>query len=90
MTKQEILNRLSVLPQGGITVKKIKGKNGKVYEYHFLQWRENGKQKSRALKEYEIAFVQSQLEERKRFYFSSTLYNLCRFIIKKSNLKMSY
>ena len=66
MTKQEILDRLSILPQGGITVKKIKGKNGKTYEYHFLQWRENGKQKSRALKEDEIAFVQSQLEERKR------------------------
>ena len=66
MTKQEILDRLSILPQGGITVKKIKGKNGKTYEYHFLQWRENGKQKSRALKEDEIAIVQSQLEERKR------------------------
>ena len=66
MTKQEIFDRLSVLPQGGITVKKIKGKNGKTYEYHFLQWRENGKQKSRALKDDEITIVQSQLEERKR------------------------
>ena len=66
MTKQEIIDRLSHLPQGGITVKKIKGNNGKVYEYHFLQWRESGKQKSRALKEDEIALVQSQLEERKR------------------------
>jgi len=66
MTKQEIIDRLSHLPQGGITVKKIKGNNGKVYEYHFLQWRESGKQKSRVLKEDEIALVQGQLEERKR------------------------
>jgi len=66
MTRQEILYKLSMLPQGGITVKRIKGKNGKVYEYRFLQWRENGRQRSRALKEEEIPAIQSQLEERKR------------------------
>ena len=66
MTKQEIIEKLSVLPQGGITTKKIKGSNGKTYEYHFLQWRENGKQKSRTLKDDEILVIQKQLEERKR------------------------
>ena len=54
MTRQEILEKQSVLPKGGITTKTIKNKNGKEYQYHFLQRWENGKQKSKFLKDDEI------------------------------------
>ena len=66
MTKKEIMDILSTLPKGGITSKKIKSSNGKVYEYHFLQWSENGKQKTRSLKNDEIEMVKKQLEDRKQ------------------------
>jgi hypothetical protein len=66
MNKDEILERLSKLAKGGITIKKIKAKNGNVYEYSILQWRENGKQKSKVIKEEDVDAVKAQLEERKR------------------------
>lgn len=64
MDRDEILKRLSVLPKGGITVKKIKCQNGKTYEYSFLQWRESGKVFSRRLEKNEIDKVKTLLEER--------------------------
>lgn len=79
MTNQEILNKLNVLPKGGITCKKIKGKNGKEYEYHFLQWTENGKQISKSIKSNEVDIINVQLEERKR------LENLLKFPHKMIN-----
>jgi len=66
MTKKEILEMLSTLPKGGITKKTIKKSNGKEYVYLFLQWTENGKQKSRSLKKEEIEIIQKQLDERKK------------------------
>ena len=35
MTKDEIINKLNILPKGRITTKKIKSSNGKIYEYYF-------------------------------------------------------
>ena len=65
MTKEEIIKRINQLPTGGITSKTIKANNGKDYVYHFLQWRENGKQKSRILKKDELDVVRRGIEERK-------------------------
>ncbi|MBP5632810.1 MAG: AAA family ATPase [Clostridia bacterium] len=66
MRRAEIEEKLEELPRGGITVKRVKGGNGKYYEYHFLQWTEGGKQKSRRLRPEEIETVKAQLEERKK------------------------
>ena len=67
MNIQELKDKISELPSGGITIKKIKNKNsGAVYEYHVYQWREDGKQKSRYLHEDEIDHLASLIEERKR------------------------
>ena len=67
MNIQELKNKISELPSGGITIKKIKNKNsGTVYEYHVYQWREGGKQKSRYLHEDEIENLSMLIEERKR------------------------
>ena len=65
MDREELIARLEKLPKGGITVKRIKGSNGKPYEYHYLQWSENVKQKSRRLKPEELETVKAQLQERK-------------------------
>ena len=66
MTKQEIIKRLNVLPKGGLTVKTIKGKNGKNYSYTVLQWNENGQQKSKTIKQEDVDYLKEQLEERKK------------------------
>lgn len=65
MDREELIARLEKLPKGGVTVKRIKGSNGKSYEYHYLQWSENGKQISRRLKPEELETVKTQLQERK-------------------------
>lgn len=83
MTKKEIMDILSTLPKGGITSKKIKSSNGKVYEYHFLQWTENGKQKSRSLKDDEIETVKTQLENRKQL---ESMLSLGEYSADDSNL----
>ena len=83
MTKKEIMDILSTLPKGGITSKKIKSSNGKVYEYHFLQWTENGKQKSRSLKDDEIETVKTQLEDRKQL---ESMLSLGEYSADDSNL----
>lgn len=56
-------NVIKNLKKGGITKKTIKGKNGKNYIYYMFQWRENGKQKSRIIKEEDIPYIKSQLEK---------------------------
>ena len=67
MNIHELKNRISELPSGGITIKKIKNKDsGVVYEYHVYQWREKGKQKSRYLHEDELDKLSALIEERKR------------------------
>lgn len=48
------------LPQGNITYKKI---NGKVYTYY--QWTENGKQRSRVVKQEEFEELKKKIEQRK-------------------------
>ena len=66
MNIDDLKQNISELPTGGITVKKIKNKeSGKVYEYQVYQWRENGKQKSRYLKEGEAELLSSLIDERK-------------------------
>ena len=66
MTKEEISKRISMLPKGGITTKKIKKNNGKIYEYYFLQWTEDGKQYSKTIKKDELDTVKAKIEERKQ------------------------
>ena len=56
-----IRRQIADMPQGGVTYKKI---NGKSYAYY--QWRENGKQRNRRIKDDEIAGLVEQIEERKR------------------------
>ena len=57
----ELENEIQSLPQGGITYKTI---NGKRYAYY--QWRENGKQHSRRVKDDEFEILSKQIERRKR------------------------
>ena len=63
MSKEEystILNEIENLPQGGISYKKINGK-----EYAYYQWRENGKQRSRRVKDDELELLTNQISRRK-------------------------
>lgn len=56
------MSSTETLPSGGITYKKINGK-----EYAYYQWRENGKQRSRRAREDELdCFVQPVAGWRKR------------------------
>ena len=64
MNIQELKNKISELPSGGITIKKIKNKDsGVVYEYHVYQWRENGKQKSRYLHKDELDKLSALIDD---------------------------
>ena len=63
MSKEEystIINEIENLPQGGISYKKINGK-----EYAYYQWRENGKQRSRRVKDDELKLLTNQISRRK-------------------------
>lgn len=60
MDIEEIKNRLNSLPSGGLTTKTIKGKS-----YIYYQWSENGKQRSRIVKDDEVETLRTQIEERK-------------------------
>ena len=63
MTSEEynkIITEIETLPSGGITYKKINGK-----EYAYYQWREEGKQRSRRTKDEELAELAKQIERRK-------------------------
>lgn len=57
---REILKEIEILPSGGITYKKINGK-----EYAYYQWREDGKQRSRRAKDDELESLMAQIERRK-------------------------
>ena len=63
MTNKEyskIIAEIETLPTGGITYKKINGK-----EYAYYQWREDGKQRSRRTKDKELEQLSGQIERRK-------------------------
>lgn len=57
---KDIIAEVESLPQGGITYKKINGK-----EYAYYQWREDGKQRSRRAKDDELETLMAQIERRK-------------------------
>ena len=64
MTNEEyskIITEIETLPTGGITYKKINGK-----EYAYYQWREDGKQHSRRIKDEELEQLSRQIERRKK------------------------
>ncbi len=64
MTNEEynkIISEIETLPSGGITYKKINGK-----EYAYYQWREDGKQRSRRTKDEELQQLSRQIERRKK------------------------
>ena len=64
MTNEEyskIIAEIETLPTGGITYKKINGK-----EYAYYQWREDGKQHSRRIKDEELEQLSRQIERRKK------------------------
>ena len=56
----KIIAEIETLPSGGITYKKINGK-----EYAYYQWREDGKQHSRRAKDKELEELIKQIERRK-------------------------
>ena len=63
MSKNEytrIIKEIETLPTGGITYKKI---NGKKYAYY--QWREDGKQHSKRVKDDELDFLATKIAKRK-------------------------
>lgn len=63
MTNEEynkIITEIETLPTGGITYKKINGK-----EYAYYQWREDGKQRTRRTKDEELEQLSRQIERRK-------------------------
>ena len=55
-----IQEQISQLPKGNITYKSIRGK-----KYAYLQWTENGKQRSRRVKDDELQELSERIEERK-------------------------
>ena len=61
MDRNEIISRISELPPGGITYKRIKGRS-----YAYYQWTEGGKQHSRRIKDPELEQMASLIEERKK------------------------
>ena len=60
MEYNKIVAEIEMLPTGGITYKKINGK-----EYAYYQWRENGKQRSRRAKDDELEKLLRLIEYRK-------------------------
>lgn len=74
---QYIKEQISQLPQGNITYKKINGKS-----YPYLQWRQNGKQKSRIIKVAEFQELSDKIEQRK--FLEEKLRDLEKDIINPS------
>ena len=60
MTRDEITERLEILPKGSISRKTV---NGKVYFYH--RWYENGKRKEKYIPEHDIDNLTKEIQERK-------------------------
>lgn len=56
----KIVLEIEALPSGGITYKRINGK-----EYAYYQWREDGKQRSKRIKDTELEELSKQIERRK-------------------------
>lgn len=56
----KIIEEIQALPSGGITYKRINGK-----DYAYYQWREDGKQRSRRAKDDELELLIAQIERRK-------------------------
>lgn len=57
---KKLMEELKGLPTGGITYKKINGK-----EYAYYQWREDGKQRARRAKDDELPILLIEIERRK-------------------------
>lgn len=64
MEKDEIEKLINSLPSGGLTKKKINGK-----EYIYYQWTQDGKQHSRTVKADEVESLKSQIEKRKKLSY---------------------
>ncbi len=60
MTEDDIKKELAILPSGGITTKKIRGK-----AYVYYQWSEEGRQHSRIVRGNELEYLKAQIEKRK-------------------------
>lgn len=60
MDRKEIQDRIDSLPSGGLTTKRIKGR-----EYTYYQWTEEGKQRSRVVKGEETIRLEEAIMERK-------------------------
>ncbi|NPV92659.1 MAG: hypothetical protein HPY50_17975 [Firmicutes bacterium] len=54
--------KLSSLPKGSISIKKINGK-----EYVYLNYREEGRSRSRYIKQEELGKIQFQILQRKKY-----------------------
>ncbi len=54
--------RIAALPPGGITYKTIKG-----HAYPYYQWREDGRQRCRVLREHEVEPLAAEIAERKEY-----------------------
>lgn len=70
----KLIAEIESLPSGGITYKKINGK-----EYAYYQWREDGKQRSRRASDEELGELTKQIERRKilkNVLKESTIYNI--------------
>ena len=61
MNKAQLAEKIKELPKGGISYKTINGK-----QYAYYQWRENGKQHSRVVKDPELSLLSSQIQLRKQ------------------------
>lgn len=77
----EVVAEIETLPSGGITYKKISGK-----EYAYYQWREDGKQHSRRAKDEELEQLTKQIEHRK--YLQNLIKDMG--IRKSDEKKVSY
>lgn len=70
----KLIAEIESLPSGGITYKKINGK-----EYAYYQWREDGKQRSKRASDKELGELTKQIERRKilkNVLKESTIYNI--------------
>ena len=68
MLTTEIQERIQALPSGGLTKKKINGR-----EYIYYQWTENKKQHSRSVSRQEAEALKNQIEERDKQNFEEKM-----------------
>ena len=81
--KQSLRERIEKLPVGGITYKTINGKR-----YPYLQWTEDGRQRSRVIKAYELAMLAEGIEERKKLEYQLNVKSV-RVAEKKASYGLS-